>query len=103
MTSLLSNSSGLNVRNKKLNGGAEVVIGPSLNIWDVKNNPRPEVVATAADALAGESAVGNQSIYKYMNYGSPLDEFPLPFSYGQTLAITPKTGGKRKVKRNVYK
>ena len=91
MSQLMANSSGIRVQNKKLHGGKDIPIGPNLNIWDVPYSTRNQVQSTVNDVLATEGISSSPQIQKFMNYGSPSDKFPQPFSYGQS-------AGKRKGK-----
>lgn len=81
---LASNSGSFNVKNKNLiRGGAEIPIGPKLDIHSLPLDAKPTPPSTSLDMMANESFNAPQLIQKYMNYGTPADVFPMPFSYGQ--------------------
>jgi hypothetical protein len=99
MSQLMANSRGVSIKNKKLHGGKDVPIGPNLNIWDVPSNLRPQVHSSVNDVLATEGISSSPQIQKFMNFGSPSEKFPQPFSYGQT----PVTGGAKAWKKKLTK
>jgi hypothetical protein len=98
MSQLMSNSRGVNIKHKKLHGGKDISIGPNLNIWDVPSTSRPQMHSSANDVLASEGVSSSPQIQKFMNYGSPSEKFPQPFSYGQA-----STGGAKAWKKKVTK
>jgi hypothetical protein len=101
MSELLSSNSGSFYVKNKIRGGAEIPIGPKLDINSVPLDPKPVPPSTSLDMMANESFNTPKFVEKIMNYGSPIDTSLIQFSYGQTNKILPligTSGGMRKQK-----